>query len=96
MSDSCQKKSLSAYSSRLGCDWLDLDLSASTHATLELSGSLKSSSPRLNFPVSRPLKEKWGERKEGERGREREREREGGREGGREGRREKEESVDYS
>ena len=55
VSDSCQNISLSAHCCKLGCDWLVLDLSASTHATLELSGSLENFRSLLNFPVSSPL-----------------------------------------
>ena len=54
-SRSSQNCSLSAYSERLGWDWLVRDcLSASTHATREELGS-GGGCPLWNFPVRRPL-----------------------------------------
>ena len=51
---SCQYCSLSAYSERLGCDWLDRAcLFSSTQPRREVPGA--GVSPRENFPVRRPL-----------------------------------------
>ena len=55
VSVSPQNISLSAHCWRLGWDWLERDLSASTHATRELSGSSDISLSLWNLPVSRPL-----------------------------------------